>query len=173
MKTVQSQRQHRGTVARVLLSLYESGDLDNPELWTFERVAQLPAWCLLDAQARMQLQAVCGAIVLAPSMVRWVNGAAFRAVADVVGQSVLEALLEEAPAVTENESLLEPEPKVEQVAELIQATGAAVLHSSLDTWMPVERLTASIAPTDARFDRSLAVAILDKAELLLSNEVSH
>jgi len=138
MSQVQSQRQHRATVASVLLSLHESGELDNPEQWTFERLAQLPAWCLMDESARAQCQAVCGAIVLAPAMVRWINGASFRAAAECVGSDVLEAVLNEAKDLT-------------------------VPESQSEDWMPAERLTATLASSDERFDRSIALAILAKA----------
>ncbi len=173
MRTVQTQRQHRATVARVLLSLHESGELDRPELWTFERLAQLPAWCLLDESSRTRLQAICGVVVLALEMVQWLNGAAFRAVAECVGRKVLEALLDEAHNLEGVSPIHSAEPSCEHAADLVYATGAAVLHSSLDSWMPIERLTATLAPTDERFDRSMALAILEKAEVFMVEEANN
>jgi len=173
MNTGQQIRQHRATVARILLSLYEADALDEPEQWTFERLAQLPSWCLLQDEERTRIQVVSGAVVLAPKMDRWINGATFQAASACVGQPIIESLLDEVSGLGDDSGAQEPEPHADQVTELIRATGASVLHSSLDSWMPVDRLTATLDSNVERIDRAVALAVLHKANTLIASQSSH
>jgi hypothetical protein len=91
-----------------------------------------PAWLALPDAQLLALQRQVGAVVYAPQMRLWIDGARLAAVRAAVGDSFLQALLAQRDAPLPHELL--PLPRIELAAQLtarLQAAGAAVLLASI------------------------------------------
>ena len=175
-----SHRSSRAMVARALINLHERNELENPEQWHWRCIDNLPVWCLLDVTERHQLQLMCGLLVNAPSIARWLDGRSIRTLYELLGEGVVEQVLEQALALSASEQShsspvkaeLSESPSPESVAAFLLESGGSVLHCSLDSSLPIARLTGTLEGSDLVFPGHVARTVLDRAHELLPGVVS-
>lgn len=169
---VTRQRRHRATVAEVLLRVHQSSGLESPEQWDWEALAIIPQWCLLEPQEREHLQAVCGALVLGPGLLRWVHGCALRSAGDLIGlrlflaiQDQLQKLQLDTPVPVTHDAAA-PET-AEQARDHLLAEGAAVLFATLPEQFATEPMIASLGDRRGNVRPDTAAVLLGQAQEMI------
>ena len=171
------QRHNRARAARLLLGLHAAGNLDAPERWTWDVLAALPGWCLLDLQQRQLLQAVCGAASLGPDLRYWIDKRLIISAHELIGERVFERIVADTELLSSHKNLPPSDPLIlpdasEEPAVAAQrcllGRGAAVLLATLDESLPIGSLAESIKDPIGQFSPADAWALLNYAEGLLA-----
>ncbi len=165
-------RRHRATVAKVLLRVHQSAGLDSPEQWNWQSMAAIPQWCLLEPQERSRLQAVCGALVLGPTLLRCVHGCALRGAGELIGQGLFLAILAQSqklemntPCPVNDEA---PAPETAtQACDQLLAQGAAVLHATLPEQFATDSMIASLGERSGTVRPDTAAVLLGQAQEMI------
>jgi len=149
-------RLRRAAAARLLLGLHESGQLAQPELWTWDALDSLPGWCLQDEQTRTRLQLLCGALVLAPELRLWIDRELILAAQQLISKPFFDQVVaraEQAP-ISINASVASrfatatsTNAKTESVNTVFMQAGASVLKASLSEQLPVDMLCEALGDT--------------------------
>ncbi len=176
MDTIAGRRKQRASAARLLLSLHASGNLDSPEIWTWDAVDRLPAWCLASSQERRAIQLTCGALLLSPEIRFWIQKPLLSGIQQLLGDSQFEQIIEHADAMK-----LPREPLADFIVEsginladagvealdlLLMTTGATVLKATVHESLPREMLSASLGPGIGEVTPSAASTLLKAAMAL-------
>ncbi len=170
-----SHRQSRAMVAKALISLHEAGELDEPEQWTWPRVDVMPLWCLLELEERRQFQRLCGFLIHAPAVARWLDGRCIRAVHNIVGINIAEQIIDEALSLEAEQGTNADSaefisaPEADAVEDFLLHAGGSVLRCSLDPTLPVARLGESLEDAGLDVPATVARAILNRAHALQSS----
>lgn len=170
-------RLERAAAARILLSLHEKGQLANPEQWNWGVLDALPAWCLLDEQARVQLQSVCGALVLAPELRLWIDRELISAGHSVIGLHHFNSIVAradqaklaiDAAAGERFQSVSGKAALRDAVQSAFLQAGASVLKASLTNEVLIERFSQIPGDTAGELRHQLAEKILQQAQEMIS-----
>jgi len=169
------QRAQRAAVARVLLQLHEQDALDKPEQWSWQALTEFPAWCLLGSEERTQLQLVCGAVALGPSLRLWLDRLVIAEGHRLVGTECFECILSEAQGINLHASevpalddalLVVPTP--DDVETRFMTTGAAVMRATLGSSLSLNSVVELLGETSCTIPPQAALAYLHYAERLLA-----
>ncbi len=123
-----AQRRRRAAVAERLIA--RAPDTVKDVDW--DALDRAPAWLALPDAQLLELQRQVGALVHAPQMRLWIDGARLAAARAAIGDSLLQSLLAQREAPLPRDVL--PLPRIDaasQVAAKLQAVGAAVLLASI------------------------------------------
>lgn len=178
-------RRKRAAVAHRLMALYQAGELDEPESWTWAWLSALPEWCLLTEQERLKVQYTCGAIAIAPQLADCISGQHLQAAVDCCGAYTVEKLVDEVlafessqsesgTAVPDDSAPLHNELSgitAEEVGPLLQQMGAGVLFASLDPSLPVDKLGNDLGEQAHNFEPDMAKVILSRAHALVDEGI--
>ena len=159
-------RAHRAAVARAML---EGPLACAPEAVAadWRQLAELPAWCLWPADARLRLVRVVGALFAAPGMRLWIDGRRIEIARTLIGTATLArvmacpALPIRAPAV----------PPAGDLQHLFDSSGRAVMLGSLGAaWMRgvAAPLLPSIDTRAALCPPAIARPLVDQALALVA-----
>lgn len=166
------QRRHRAAVAEVLLRVHQSDGLESPEQWDWQSLAAIPQWCLLEAKNRARLQAVCGALVLGPKLLRCVHGCALRGAGELIGQRLFQVILEQSKKLElstygqTDEKAPAPETAVQACDQLL-AHGACVLYATLPEQFATEAMIASLGDRSGSVRADTAAVLLGQAQEMI------
>ncbi|HEX6707426.1 MAG TPA: hypothetical protein VF169_21895 [Albitalea sp.] len=119
-------RRRRAAIARRLLA----GSAQAAAALDWDTLDRAPAWLGWSDDALAIFQCRIGAVLCAPVLRLWIDGARLGAARDALGESFLHALL----AQHDGPSLRDAAPRVdaaERVAPALQAAGASVLLATL------------------------------------------
>ncbi|MBX2885000.1 MAG: hypothetical protein KTR32_33900 [Granulosicoccus sp.] len=78
-------RLHRTRAAAFLAGLDNSCTEEELRNIDWDSLLLVPHWCFLPPDARRYLQLLCGALFIAPSMVRWIDGQPIQSVCRLIG----------------------------------------------------------------------------------------
>lgn len=165
-------RRHRAAVAEVLLRLHQSAGLESPEQWDWHSLAAIPQWCLLEAQERTRLQAVCGALVLGPKLLRCVHGCALRGAGELIGQRLFQVIHEQSKKLElstsgqVNDEAPAPETAAQACDQLL-SQGAGVLFATLPEQFATEPMIASLGDRSGSVRPDTAAVLLSQAQELI------
>lgn len=165
-------RRHRATVAEVLLRVHQSAGLESPEQWDWQSLAAIPQWCLLEPQERARLQALCGALVLGPKLLRCVHGCALRGAGELIGQRLFLAILDQSQKLELNTSgqVNDEAPAPEtaaQACDQLLAQGAGVLYAILPEQFATESMIASLGDRSGTVRPDTAALLLSQAHKMI------
>jgi len=166
-------RLHRTSAAQLLASLESSCSIEELAQINWAVLDQVPHWCFTENSARNRLQLVCGSLLLAPLMSRWIDGGLLKQARTLVGPDYFDAAMQvgSSGAVSETVNAAEPVP------ELLASAGAAVLVYSIDH--PVIRsllssqFPMSVETLDTHTARSiyqLALDLIDRVQARLTSD---
>lgn len=165
-------RRHRATVAEVLLKVHQSAGLESPAQWDWQSLAAIPQWCLLEPKDRARLQAVCGALVLGPKLLRCVHGCALRGAGELIGERLFRAILTQSQKLeldTSGQAIDEappPETAAQACAQLL-AQGAGVLSATLPEQFATESMIASLGDCSGKVRPDTAAVLLSQAQEMI------
>ena len=166
------QRRHRAAVAEVLLRVHQSTGLESPEQWDWQSLAIIPQWCLLEPHERARLQAVCGALVQGPKLLRCVHGPALRGAGELIGQRLFMAILAQSQKLDLNTSgqvddeAPAPETAVQACDQLL-AQGAGVLYATLPEQFATDSMIASLGDRIGSVRPDTAAVLLGQAQEMI------
>jgi hypothetical protein len=163
---MRARRAHRAAVARALLQGQAALGADTPAV-DWGQLADLPAWCLWPAPARLHLVRVTGALFAAPGMRLWIDGRRLEVARTLIGAATLARVMA-CPALPIQAP---PVPPTGDLERLFDGTGRAVMLASLPAaWMrglagpllpPAESRVAMCPPAIARPLVAQALALVD------------
>lgn len=180
--TSASLRQHRARAAGLLLSLYKAGELDTPEIWNWDALDRLPAWCLYSQEDRQLLQKVCGAMYLSPEIRFWVDRSPLLALQSVLGEPLCSQILSCADAMnlpreplsSLMQNLTEPlaECSADAISDLLSSAGATVLAATVHESLPGELLLSSLGEGVGEISHEAALVLLNGAVTLQNQSLA-
>lgn len=160
---VREHRVRRAAVAQRLLALAP----DAAAAIGWDMLDQAPAWLALPEPALATFQRQIGALLHAPDIRLWIDGARLNAVRAAVGDGFLRALLaqRDGPPLPPQLAGRARIDRAEQVRDALQSAGAAVLYASVTSAPLRDALTASpshvvAAPLPHAFAESLVARVL-------------
>jgi len=162
-------RRKRATVAAMLLTVHEQGELVEPESWTWAMLDALPHWCLMEAPRRRQLQGIAGAVLMAPVISRWIDRRYLDRVREMIGSTALDAILDGSRATTAPEfvSASATPDSSSGVEALLFDAGATVLLASLHEQFRVASLSVDVGEPLGTLPMEIAEALLHEAGRLM------
>lgn len=169
-------RQQRGAAAHILLSLHEADQLGSSELWTWDVLDALPVWCLKDESARVALQLLCGAFVLAPELRFWIDRKFILIAHELIGKEhfnhiVLKA--DQAPiefnaTVSDRfKSGIDESVLQDSIRTIFMQAGASVLKATLTNELLNEMFSKVLGETAGAVTSKVANNILIQAQGML------
>jgi len=178
-EALKQRRRHRAAVAEVLLRVHQSSGLESPEQWDWESLAIIPQWCLLEPPERARLQAVCGALVMGPALLRCVHGSALRGACELVGNRLFMAILNQTKklelATSMPSGVESPAPETgSQACDQLLALGAEVLCATLPEQYATKSMIASLGERSGSVRTDTAAVLLGQAqEMILRHPEEH
>jgi hypothetical protein len=143
-------RERRSRRAAVAARLLASG-ADGISAIDWEMLDNAPAWLGLTEAKLATLQRQVGALLYAPEIRLWIDGARLGAARAALGDAYLQALLNQRDLLAFPQDGA-PRPRIdsaEKVATHLQLVGAALLLASLPQGALRRAVTAAMAPTAA------------------------
>lgn len=175
--SVAQRRRQRAMSARVLLSLYDGGNLASPDRWNWQALDRLPRWCLLPESERFQLQVTCGALFLSPELRFWIHRTALVELQTLLTEPVWQAVADKADQlqmprepiaqIMAADEIVEDDVDPDALTSIILRAGASVLQGSIHHSLPGDMLTASLGAALCQLDIDVAEAVVVTAEALL------
>ena len=173
-------RQRRGAAARILLSLHKADQLARCELWTWDMLDALPNWCIQDEDARVELQLICGALVLAPELRLWIDRKHILAAYDLCGKKRFDCIIAKADQnpitvnaaastrfkFVKNQAVLK-----DSVKSVFLQAGASVLKATLTNDLLNDMFAELLGENAGDVTEKLACNIVTQAEEMLQESV--